>query len=144
MDISIDAEMEAELILRVFIAAVLGGGIGLQRGIAKKPAGVRTHALICMGAALFTAVAEGFETVTGFDPSRIAAGVVTGIGFVGAGVILRSETGRIEGVTTAASIWATAAIGVTIGTGLYIIGTFTAVLAGTILAFRRLMQKNSD
>lgn len=136
MDFAVDAELEAEIILRVFVAAVLGGGIGLQRGLARKPAGIRTHALICLGAALFTAVAEGFDLVTGFDPSRIAAGVVTGIGFVGAGVILRSEQGRIEGVTTAASIWATAAVGIAIGTGLYIIGTFTAVLAGTILAIR--------
>lgn len=136
MDIAVDAELEAELILRVFVAAVLGGGIGLQRGLARKPAGIRTHALICLGAALFTSLAEGFETVTGFDPSRIAAGVVTGIGFVGAGVIIRSEKGRIEGVTTAASIWATAAVGIAIGTGLYIIGTFAAVLAGTILAVR--------
>ena len=143
MDFSIDAEMEAEIILRVFVAAVLGGGIGLQRGLAKKPAGIRTHALICLGAALFTSLAEGFETVTGFDPSRIAAGVVTGIGFVGAGVILRSETGRIEGVTTAASIWATAAVGVAIGTGLYLVGIFAAVLSGTIMAVRLLLQKNS-
>ncbi len=143
MDFAIDAEMEAELILRVFVAAVLGGGIGLQRGLARKPAGIRTHALICLGAALFTGIAEGFETVAGFDPSRIAAGVVTGIGFVGAGVILRSETGRIEGVTTAASIWSTAAVGVAIGTGLYIIGTFTAILAGTIMAVRLLLKKRS-
>lgn len=142
MDISIDAGMEAELILRVFVAAVLGGGIGLQRGLARKPAGIRTHALICLGAALFTALAEGFETVQGFDPSRIAAGVVTGIGFIGAGVIIRSEKGRIEGVTTAASIWATASVGVAIGTGLYIIGTFTAILAGTILAIR-MFKSNS-
>ncbi len=143
MDITVDAGMEFEIILRVFVAAVLGGGIGLQRGLARKPAGIRTHALICLGAALFTALAEGFETVQGFDPSRIAAGVVTGIGFVGAGVIMRSEKGRIAGVTTAASIWATAAIGVAIGTGMYIVGTFTAVLAGTIMATRLLLEKRS-
>jgi len=141
MDIAIDAGMEFEIMLRVFVAAVLGGGIGLQRGLARKSAGIRTHALICLGAALFTSVAEGFETVQGFDPSRIAAGVVTGIGFVGAGVILRSETGRVEGVTTAASIWATAAVGVAIGTGLYIVGTFTAILAGTVMAVRLLLNK---
>ncbi len=138
----IDVGMELELILRVFVAASLGAGIGLQRGLARKPAGLRTHALICLGAALFTSVAEGFETVQGFDPSRIAAGVVSGIGFVGAGVIMRAEKGRIEGVTTAASIWATAAVGIAIGTGLYIIGAFTAVLAGTILAFR--IQKDKS
>ncbi len=139
----IDASLELELILRVFVAAFLGAGIGLQRGLAKKPAGLRTHALICLGAALFTSVAEGFETVQGFDPSRIAAGVVSGIGFVGAGVIIRAEKGRVEGVTTAASIWATAAVGIAIGTGLYIVGTFTAVLAGTILAFRMHKEKSA-
>lgn len=140
MDFSIDAEMEVELILRVLAAAILGGGIGLQRVLAKKPAGIRTHALICMGAALFTGVSEGFEQLSGFDPSRVAAGVVTGIGFVGAGVILRSEKGRVEGVTTAASIWATAAVGIAIGAGLYIIGTFTAFLIGTILAIRKFID----
>ncbi len=138
-----DVELELELILRVFVAGVLGAGIGWQRGLARKPAGLRTHALICLGAALFTSVAEGFETVQGFDPSRIAAGVVTGIGFVGAGVIMRAERGRVEGVTTAASIWATAAVGIAIGAGLYIVGSFTAVLAGTILAVRKMLDKSA-
>ena len=71
----------------------------------------------------------------------IAAGVVTGIGFVGAGVIIRAEKGRVEGVTTAASIWATAAVGIAVGAGMYIIGAFTAVLTGTILAVRMHKEK---
>ena len=140
MDFSIDAELELELVVRVLVAAILGAGIGFQRSMARKPAGFRTHSLICIGAALFTGVAEGFDQLNGFDPSRIAAGVVTGIGFVGTGVIMRSSTGRVEGITTAASIWATAAVGVAVGTGLYIIGTFTAVLTGTVLAIGKFVD----
>ena len=139
-----DIGTELEIILRIFVAAVLGAGIGVQRAMARKPAGIRTHALICLGAALFTSVAEGFETVQGFDPSRVAAGVVTGIGFVGAGGIIRSQGGRLEGVTTAAGMWATAGIGIAVGTGLYIIGTFSAFLAGSILAIKMYKERIPD
>jgi putative Mg2+ transporter-C (MgtC) family protein len=129
-----------EMVIRLVIAAFLGAVIGYERARAKKPAGIRTHLLVCMGAALFTVI-----SIWGFsgnaDPSRIAAGVVVGVGFLGAGTILRQERG-VAGLTTAATIWAVAAIGVAIGTGLYIAG---AVAAGIVpLALRFLPHHHPD
>jgi putative Mg2+ transporter-C (MgtC) family protein len=128
---------ELEAGLRLLLAAVLGGIIGFQREMAKKPAGLRTHILICMGSALFTVV-----SVLGFtgsvDPSRIAAGVVTGIGFIGAGVIFRGMRGdKVMGITTAASIWITAAIGIAAGVGLYIIASAAALVTLLVLMIPR-------
>ena len=128
---------EIEAGLRLLLAAVLGGIIGFQRERAKKPAGLRTHILICLGSALFTVV-----SVLGFtgsvDPSRIAAGVVTGIGFIGAGVIFRGMRGdKVMGITTAASIWITAAIGIAAGCGLYIIAAATALVTLAVLMIPR-------
>jgi|WetSurMetagenome_2_1015567.scaffolds.fasta_scaffold344984_2 putative Mg2+ transporter-C (MgtC) family protein len=119
--------------LRILLAAVLGGAIGYQRERAGKPAGLRTHMLICMGAALFTLV-----SIFGFtgpaDPSRVAAGVVTGIGFIGAGaIIFRSQAGYVTGLTTAATIWAVAGIGVAVGAGLYIASAVTTAIVLGIL-----------
>ena len=97
---------EVEMVLRLVLATVLGAIIGFQRERSGKEAGLRTHMLICVGAALFTVVSiYGFA---GSDPSRIAAGVVTGIGFIGAGVILHRTGGTVIGLTTAATIWAVA------------------------------------
>jgi len=129
-----------EMVIRIVIAAFLGAVIGYERARAKKPAGIRTHLLVCMGAALFTAI-----SIWGFagnaDPSRIAAGVVVGVGFLGAGTILRQERG-VAGLTTAATIWAVAAVGVAIGSGLYIVG---AVAAGLVpLALRFLPHHHPD
>jgi len=128
---------EIEAGLRLMLAAVLGGAIGFQREKANKPAGLRTHILICLGSALFTVV-----SVLGFtgnvDPSRIAAGVVTGIGFIGAGVIFRGMRGdKVMGITTAASIWVTAAIGIAAGAGLYIIASATALVTVLVLMIPR-------
>jgi len=128
---------ELEAGLRLLLAAVLGGGIGFQRERASKPAGLRTHVLICLGSALFTVV-----SILGFtgnvDPARIAAGVVTGIGFIGAGVIFRGMRGdKVMGITTAASIWVTAAIGIAAGAGLYIIATATAIVTILVLMIPR-------
>ena len=122
--------IELEIVLRLLLAAVLGAAIGFQREKAGKQAGIRTHVLICVGAALFTIVsAYGFGT--GADPSRVAAGVVVGIGFVGAGVIMRrGEEGIVAGLTTAATIWAVAGIGLAAGAGLYVPA---AVVAAVVL-----------
>jgi putative Mg2+ transporter-C (MgtC) family protein len=114
--------------LRLLLAAALGGAIGYERERAGKPAGLRTHMLICVGAALFTVV-----SVFGFtgpaDPSRIAAGVVTGVGFIGAGaIIFRTAEGYIAGLTTAATIWVVAGIGVAAGAGLYIAAVITTAI----------------
>jgi putative Mg2+ transporter-C (MgtC) family protein len=121
------------MILRLLLAAALGAGIGYQRERANKPAGLRTHMLISIGSALFTVVSI-FGFGVGVDPSRVAAGVVTGIGFIGAGVILRGVRGEhVVGLTTAASIWAVAAIGMAAGVGMYLIATIAAVIAVLVL-----------
>jgi len=122
-----------DIILRLLLAAALGAGIGYQRERANKPAGLRTHILISLGSALFTVISI-FGFGNGVDPSRVAAGVVTGIGFIGAGVILRGVRGEhVVGLTTAASIWAVAAIGMAAGVGMYLIATIVTVIAVLVL-----------
>ncbi len=112
--------IELEMVLRLLMAVALGGIIGYQRERAGKSAGLRTVVLVCVGAALFTVASiYGFGAVA--DPSRVAAGIVIGIGFLGAGAIIRREGGAVEGFTTAATIWVVAAIGLAAGAGLYIV-----------------------
>ena len=128
-----------QIVLRLLIATVLGAVVGLERERLEWAAGLRTHALVCVGAALFMIVsAFGFADALGssdvvLDPSRVAAQVVSGIGFIGAGtIILRREI--VRGLTTAASIWAVAAIGLAVGGGMYLAAIATTVLALVILA----------
>ena len=117
--------------LRLLLAAALGAIIGYQRERANKPAGLRTHILICVGAALFTVASiYGFGTD---DAARVAAGVVAGIGFLGAGAILRSGEGIVAGLTTAATIWAVAAIGLAAGAGLYLVSAVSTVIVLIVL-----------
>jgi putative Mg2+ transporter-C (MgtC) family protein len=127
-----------EMVLRLILAAVLGACIGYQRERAHKPAGLRTHALISLGSALFTVVSVfGFGS-QGVDASRIAAGVVTGVGFIGAGVIFRGMRGdMVMGLTTAASIWVSAAVGLAAGAGMYIVAPVVTILTVLILFFPR-------
>ncbi len=135
-----------ELILRIGLAGLLGGFVGLEREFSDQPAGFRTHMLVSFGAALFTlagayGVADFFghdETVR-FDPTRVAvaAQVVTGIGFLGAGAILRQGV-TVKGLTTAASLWVTAAIGLAVGLG-YIEGALAVAIA-TLLVLSALKQ----
>ncbi len=116
---------EIEIAVRLLLAAIFGLAVGYERRSADKPAGLRTLSLVCLGSAMFTIIsAFGFETA---DQSRVAAQIVTGVGFLGAGTILRSGV-TISGLTTAATIWATAAIGMAVGSGLYI-----ASVSGTVL-----------
>ena len=123
--------VELEMILRLLLAAALGAIIGYQRERAGKTAGIRTNILICVGAALFAVASYAFGDAA--DPSRIAAGVVAGIGFLGAGVIIRTGEGHVGGLTTAATIWAVAGIGLAAGAGLYLISTVTALLVLIVL-----------
>jgi putative Mg2+ transporter-C (MgtC) family protein len=127
---------DLELLGRLLLAAVLGGAIGAERELNDQPAGLRTHMLLTIGACLFTLIsAYGFDG--GTDPSRIAAQIVTGIGFLGGGAIVRYGL-TVKGVTTAASIWATASVGVAIGAGSYVLGVGGAVLVvGTLFGLRR-------
>lgn len=116
---------------------MLGGAIGLEREIAGKPAGLRTNILICMGAALLTDVSIGIATTSEGtrvgDPGRLAAQIVTGIGFLGAGTIMQAR-GTITGLTTAATIWVVAAIGITVGAGHYLEAAGAGVLVTIVLA----------
>ena len=134
-----------ELILRIGLAGLFGGLVGLEREFSDQPAGLRTHCLVSFGAALFTMAGaygvgeffQGENAAVRFDPTRIAAQVVTGIGFIGAGAILRQGI-TIKGLTTAASLWVTAAIGLATGLG-YIEGA-VAVTVGTLLVLYALKQ----
>ena len=144
--------MELDFILRIFIASLLGGAIGLEREYRDKAAGFRTHFLVALGSALFMIISVyGFEGVlTGdfnapirLDVSRIAAQVVTGIGFIGAGtIIFRKTENMVSGLTTAAGLWVTAAIGLACGGGMYIlaIGSTLMVLIG-LEAFNYFLHK---
>lgn len=129
----------AEVILRLLLAALLGGAIGVERERLTWAAGLRTHVLVCLGAALVMIVsAYGFAGALGgpdvvLDPSRVAAQVVSGIGFIGAGTILLRHD-IIRGLTTAASIWTVAAIGLAVGGGLYLAAVSATVLVLVILA----------
>ena len=124
--------IEVEMVLRLLLAAALGAIIGYQRTRAGKAAGLRDYTLICVGAALFTVASlYGFGGVA--DPARIAAGIVAGIGFLGAGAIIRREEGLVAGLTTAATIWVVAAIGLAAGAGLYVVSAVTTVIALIIL-----------
>jgi len=131
--------IELELVLRVLLAVALGAIIGFQRGKAEKPAGLRDLVLICAGAALFTVVSiHGFSVV---DQARVAAGIVTGIGFLGAGAIIRrGEGGVVKGLTTAATIWVTAGIGLAAGAGMYILATVTTFLVLVVLLLPRRVE----
>jgi len=107
---------DGELIQRLLLAAVLGGVLGVEREVRQKAAGLRTNMLIAIGSALFTLMSYELADAAGADPGRIAAQIVTGIGFLGAGAIIRRD-GDIHGLTTAATIWVNAAVGVAAGGG---------------------------
>ena len=125
--------MTTEFILRIFIAGLLGGAIGLEREYRAKEAGFRTHFLVGLGSGLFMILsAHGFSDViineaTRHDVSRIAAQVVSGIGFIGAGCIIFQKH-AVRGLTTAAGLWVTAAIGMAAGAGLYLLAIETTAL----------------
>src|SRR3990172_4596174 len=130
-DLSFDTELQ--LAGRVVAGWVGGAGIGLERELHRRPAGFRTHSLVALGAALFTIVsAYGFVGDT-VDPTRIAAQIVSGIGFIGAGTILQHR-GNIRGLTTAASLWSVAAIGMAAGAGLLVMAVIGTVLILVVLA----------
>lgn len=134
MDIgAISWQDEVWMLVRLVVAVVLGGIIGYEREQAAKPAGVRTHGMVCLGAALFTVISLYGFGETG-DPARVAAQIVSGIGFLGAGLILR-QRGNVLGLTTAASLWVTAAIGVAIGVGMMAMALMTVLLVYLLLHF---------
>lgn len=138
----IDWPQIGELALRLFVAGVLGGIVGFEREYSNRPAGLRTHILVCLGSALVMLTADyiyvlyaGLQDVS-LDPSRMGAQVISGIGFLGAGTILRTGN-SVRGLTTAAGIWAVACIGMACGVGFY-----EGALIATALTFITLMLTN--
>lgn len=130
------------LTLQIALAGVLASAIGWQRHHVGRPAGMRTHALVAMAAATFTLAGfYGFSLSPLRDPTRIAAGVVTGVGFLGAGTIFRFED-RVLGLTTAATLWFAAALGILIGAGLIWIAIFATALALVVLTVMYLFENH--
>lgn len=126
-----DWNLEMLFVLRVLLAAGLGAVIGWERERHAREAGIRTYAAVSTGACVFGLISS--HLATGADPARIAAQVVSGVGFLGAGVILR-EQGRITGLTTAATIWATASVGLALAFGMYVLGGLVALIVVGLLA----------
>ena len=124
----------SEILLRLVLAVVAGGLIGLEREVVHKPAGVRTHMLVSLGSALFVLIT--LNTVPeGVD--KIIAGIATGIGFLGAGTIFKSRS-EVQGLTTAASVWTVAAVGLAVGLGYYLMTIISVILVLIVLHLNRL------
>jgi putative Mg2+ transporter-C (MgtC) family protein len=121
--------LTVETLESLLLAVVLGAIVGLEREKAHRPAGLRTHMLVSLGSCLFTLMSASF----GGQPAQVASGVVAGIGFIGAGTIW-AEKDKVKGITTAASLWATAAIGLTAGLGDFALATVVTLLVFIILA----------
>jgi putative Mg2+ transporter-C (MgtC) family protein len=130
------------IILKLLLAIVLGGVIGVERQTREKPAGFRTNILICISSATMMILAQFFSSSgeVGASSSRVAAGVITGVGFLGAGTIIQSR-GAIHGLTTASTIWAVAGLGLIIGGGYYVPAViFTGLIVLTLVLFRRIEE----
>ena len=135
-----DAAQATRIVVRLGVAALLGGLLGWEREHAGKAAGVRTHMLVAMGAALFVLVAQQ-AGISPADNSRVLQGVIAGVGFLGAGTILKGDAeSQVKGLTTAAGIWLTAAIGVSAGLGREMTAILCTVLALTVLWALPLLQ----
>ena len=120
-------EAQLDIVLRVFVALVIGAVIGIEREYRGHAAGARTLAMVSVGSCLFTAAGLYFIPGHASDPTRIAAQVVTGVGFLGAGAIFRADDG-VKGLTTAATVWVVAALGMTVGFSLYLLAFLGAVI----------------
>ena len=145
---NIDLNNVITIVFRIFLAVVLAFAPGVERELTGKFAGLRTHILVCVGACVFTLLSiYGFkmhETVGVIgtnDPARIAAQVITGIGFIGAGTVMRNG-GNVFGITTAASLWVCAAIGMSCGCGEYVIAIITSIATLIVLVSIRRLEKN--
>lgn len=132
-----DISAELTLLPRLLLATVLGGIIGFEREIHGRPAGIRTFASVALGAAILTIINAHVPNLS--DHTRIVSGIVTGIGFLGAGIIFRdTEKGLITGLTTAATLWATAAVGIAAGFGMYVICIFSTITLYMLLYVKQI------
>ena len=125
-----------ETLESLLLAVALGAIVGIEREHAHRPAGLRTHMLVSLGSCLFTMMSTSFSA----QPAQVAGGIVAGIGFIGAGTIW-AEKDKVKGITTAASLWATSAIGLTVGIGDYPLATAVTILVFIILVSKYLMER---
>lgn len=141
---------EFHFLPRVLLAVILGAMLGYEREHAGRSAGLRTNLLVCMGAALMMVISKyfyyeagqiaGFNVAVALDPSRIAAGIVTGIGFLGAGVIIKESAGFVSGLTTAATLWFNAGVGMACGAGMVLLPIFLVAVAITALTILKKLE----
>jgi putative Mg2+ transporter-C (MgtC) family protein len=143
MDIEFNWLIDSSVLIRLILAVLLGGVIGLEREMHGRPAGFRTHIVVCLGATMLIVGSEyyqsHFDPGTVFDPNRMAAGIITGIGFLGAGAIMREEN-MVRGLTTAGCIWFVAGLGIVIGKGLFPLALWGTLLVFVMLVFFRYVE----
>jgi len=125
---------EIIIILKILFASLLGAIIGYEREIKIKPAGLRTHILVCLGSTIFTVLS--LEAFPGADTARVASYIIAGIGFIGAGTVIQTKE-KIVGLTTAASLWITASIGMAVGVGFYILALIATIISYLTLKLRK-------
>jgi len=139
MEYDLIQDLRLDLLLHLCLGVVLGGAIGFERELQRKAAGLRTNILICVGAVLFTELSIAMSSASG-DPGRIAAQIVTGVGFLGAGTIIQGR-GIVTGLTTAATMWLVAAIGMAIGFGALLEATGATLLVLLVLSLLRPIER---
>jgi len=136
MELELLGSFDGDVLFKLLLAVALGALIGFERELKHRPAGLRTHMLVSLGSAIFAIISLTFD----IEPARIAAGIVAGIGFIGAGNII-AQRGHIRGITSAATLWVVAGIGLSVGVGEYIIGIVSAVFVFGILQLGKLEKK---
>lgn len=138
-----DVDTSTTIVVRVLVAAILGGMVGWEREHKGRAAGLKTHILVSIGSALFV-LAPLLSGIDGGDVTRVMQGIVSGIGFLGAGAILKLDKGeRVEGLTTAAGVWMTAAIGMAAGMGQEMIALFTTIMALLVVGAVPKLQRSN-
>ena len=133
--------LELELVIRLAVSFLLSTIIGVEREISLKPAGLRTHVLVCLGSALFTILS--LYAFPGADKARLAASIAVGIGFIGAGTIVKTQK-KIVGLTTASTLWITASIGVAVGAGFYLLGSIVSIFTYIILKIGKIEKDTTE
>ncbi|NIO45119.1 MAG: magnesium transporter MgtC [Candidatus Aenigmarchaeota archaeon] len=126
------------IVIKIIIATICGGIIGYEREISRKAAGLRTHILVCLGSAIFTVLS--LQAFPGADTSRVAAYIIAGIGFIGAGTVIQTKE-KVIGLTTAASLWITASIGMAVGSEFYILALIATIISYFTLKLGKLEKK---
>jgi len=134
------ANPQIQVICQLILAVLLGASVGLEREIKKRGAGLQTYSLVTLGSCLFALIALSLAKLEIIDPSPIILAIAIGMGFIGAGAIFRGET-QVQGLTTAAGLWTTAAIGLAVGSGFYFLAIFTTFLVVLILAGFGLLEE---